>query len=114
VEFEFGSAKGYWSHRRVGTEQRTLKATLGWLGGLGYTCYMEAGADLAPLSGDCWRDAFGNNGWSNVVCAHRQEALSVLDRIAASGAQRRAGRRGRRAPPPPHDDVGGGTERGAR
>ena len=88
VEFEFSAHKGYW-HRGYGAEQRTLKATLAWLRALGYTCYMEAGPDLAPISGECWRDVFGSNGWSNVLCAHSERALRLLDGMAAAGAERR-------------------------
>ena len=67
-EFEY-KRKGYWNHPDPG-ELRSLAALVGWVGELGYECFWEAGAQLVPISGNCWRGAFGNVGWSNVLCTH--------------------------------------------
>jgi hypothetical protein len=78
-----------------------------WLARMGYTCFMEAGADLAPISAPCWHASFERNGWSNVLCAHSDAALRLLRGMVAEGVARRrasvstASRgRGLRATPP--------------
>ena len=93
VEFEV-SNRGYWtSNRRRGylfAERRRLGDKLAWLGGMGYTCFLELGADLLPLTG-CWSDSFETRKqWSNVACAHEPAVLDVMRGHAADGAARRA------------------------
>jgi hypothetical protein len=106
VEFEYGSGKLYWSSA-MGAERRSLGGTVAWLARMGYTCFMEAGADLAPISAPCWHASFERNGWSNVLCAHSDAALRLLRGMVAEGVARRrasvstASRgRGLRATPP--------------
>jgi hypothetical protein len=83
----FGRHKGFWS--RSHPEARSLKQTVAWLLSLGYACFMEAGRDYAPVSGECWRDGFGNQGWSNVLCAHSNRGLGLLNTLSQEGYARR-------------------------
>ena len=54
-----------------------------------YMCFMMAGTDLAPISGQCWHESFDRTHCSNVICAHRPLALGALRRLANDGYVRR-------------------------
>jgi len=76
VEFEYMRA---WK-RILG--ERSLQATLGYMEGVGYTCFWQGNKGaLAQASGACWTDEFHDrisHRWSNLVCAHRPDLLAAF------------------------------------
>ena len=83
IEFEY-SGRGYWGApiRGYAAERRTLEGTTKWMAELGYQCFMQAGSDLAPISGPCWKPAFENGRWKNVLCAQNSLALGLLHNMS--------------------------------
>ena len=92
VEFEY-SHKGYWKEQR--REARSLESVVGWLRErAGYTCFMEAGQWLAPISGPCWLATFrSHTKWSNVLCAAEPHALGLLHNLSWEGYHTRANKK---------------------
>jgi len=87
LEFEVNN-HGLW--RRGQKEARTVSGTLHLLAAAGYSCFWLLTGSLLPASGSCWLDDYGGRPeWSNLVCAHEPEVLSVLDTIAYEGYQMR-------------------------
>ena len=79
----------------------SLRDTLRWLDGRGYTCYWVGnhgnGGVLAQASGRCWRDCFvePRGRWSNLVCSHRADILAVFQRDVRREVRRNPGARQR-------------------
>ena len=98
VEFEY-SNKAFWIDHRSAL-RRTLEGTLRWMHDeAGYTCFMEAGDALAPISPPaCWDPDFERPHWSNVVCAHDSNGgLRLLHNLSwTEYAKRRAAKRASR------------------
>jgi len=79
----------------------SLRDTLQWLDGHGYTCYWVGnhgnGGVLAQASGGCWRNCFvePRGRWSNLVCTHRADIRTIFQRDVRRKVRHQPGARQR-------------------
>lgn len=89
IEFEVNQM-GFWRPRAP--ERRTVRRAFELLGSAGYSCFWETKHALLPASGPCFDkrlDKTQRLRWSNVVCAHEPEVLSVLQKMSQEAYQER-------------------------
>ena len=51
---------------------RTLEGVVSQLDGMGFSCYLEWGTSLLPLTA-CWAPVYENHDWENVLCVNRRD-----------------------------------------
>ncbi|KAI2508246.1 methyltransferase [Fragilaria crotonensis] len=80
VEFEFHQV-GKWE-REFKLGKKPLKVAINFMDELGFTCYWAGRGELWRITG-CWLPHYGGAFWSNVACANRRLAPSLLQKMEA-------------------------------
>ncbi|KAI2508247.1 methyltransferase [Fragilaria crotonensis] len=80
VEFEFHKVGKWGSDFKLG--KKPLKIAIEYLDELDFTCYWAGRGELWRITG-CWLPHYGGAFWSNVACANRRLAPSLLQKMEA-------------------------------